>query len=216
MTVSQQVSGGGSNPYGLTLFTVLSPSGYEVDVMTNEEAEWYENRRDRYNSDNHFPNVSDLQSLDTLLMFELMMYRWTIWQSRGFDYLMARVDEGQLKSAMKDYSTEIRLLKQSLGIDKSSRDKDQGESLADYTANLLARAREFGYHRNQQYELVVTKFYELRSMIMTFDRCDDEERRQLDLSYESIHAWIRDQVIKDFDEHAEAFRKVQTMWIREI
>lgn len=215
MTIVQQ-AGGKQTPYGMTLYTVQSPSGYDVEVMRPEEADWYENRRDRYMSDNHFPNVSDLQSLDTLLMFELMMYRWTIWQSRGFDYLHARVDEGQLKTAMKEYSTETRLLKQALGIDKATRDKDKGESLADYTANLLARAREFGIHRNQQYELVVTKFYELRSMVLTYYRCDDEERDHLGLTNEKIIEWIRDHVIADFDEHSEAFRKVQTIWVREI
>lgn len=111
-------------------------------------------------------------------------------------------------------SVETRLLKLSLGIDKATRDKDKGESLADYVQNLLDRAKQFGYHRNEQYELVVTKFHELRSMILTFDRCDEEERAQLDLSYESIFQWLREKVIKDFDEHAAAFRKQQSIWVK--
>lgn len=113
-------------------------------------------------------------------------------------------------------SVETRLLKLALGIDKATRDKEKGESLADYTAQLLQRAKEFGYHRNEQYELVVTKFYELRAMIMTFDRCDEEERAHLDLSHETIFEWIRDRVIKDFDEHSEAFRKQQAIWVKDV
>ena len=113
-------------------------------------------------------------------------------------------------------SAELRQVKSSLAIDKGTRDKAKGESLSDFTDLLLRRAKEFGYHRNEQYEIVITKFYELRSMVMTWDRCDEEERRMLDLTADSILEWIRDKVIKDFDEHSEAFRKTQTMWIQEL
>lgn len=205
-----------SNPYGVQLYTVSTPSGSDLHLQTQEEADWYESRRDRYLTDNIFTNVSDLQDLDRLLMLEVLSYRWGLWMAQGFDYVYARVDEGQLKNNIKEYSVEIRLLKQSLGIDKSTRDKDKGESLSDYTTNLLRRAKEFGYHRNDQYELAVTKFYELRTMVTTFDRCDDEERSLLDLSHESIFEWIRDNVIKEWDELSEAFRKNQSMWIREM
>lgn len=204
------------NPYGLTIFTVDTPSGTQIHLQTQEEADWYENRRDRYLADNHFPNISDLMDLDRLLTLEILTYRWTYWMTQGFDYLFARVDEGQLKNNIKEYSVETRLLKQSLGIDKATRDKEKGESLADYTANLLQRAKEFGYHRNAQYELAVTKFYELRSMVMTYDRCDEEERAMLDLSYDTIFQWIRDKVIKDWDEMSDEFRKEQTIWVRSM
>lgn len=202
------------NPYGITLFVVNTPSGSELRLQTAEEADWYEDRRDRYLNDNQFPNVSDLQDLDRVLLFEIMIYRWSLWLTQGFDYMHARVDEGQLKSNIKEYSTELRLLKLALGIDKATRDKEKGESLADYTAHLLQRAKEFGYHRNEQYEIVVTKFYELSAMVKTYDRCDDEERALLDLSHESIMEWIRTQVIAPFDEHAAAFRKNQAIWVR--
>jgi hypothetical protein len=205
-----------NNPYGITLFTVSSPSGSDYNLQTQEEADWYESRRDRYLSDNAFPNVSDLQDLDRLLTLEVMSFRWTTWLTQGFDYIHSRVDEGQLKTNIKEYSVEIRLLKQSLGIDKATRDKEKGESLADYTASLLQRAKEFGYHRNEQYELVVTKFYELSAMVKTYDRCDDEERALLDLSMETIFAWIRDKVLKDFDEHSAAFRKNQAIWVKDM
>jgi hypothetical protein len=217
MTQTPQAPGAGAgNPYGITLYTVTTPSGSEYNLQTQEEADWYENRRDRYTSDNHFPNVSDLQDLDRLLTLEVMIYRWSLWLGQGFDYMYSRVDEGQLKNNIKEYSVETRLLKASLGIDKATRDKEKGESLADYTAQLLQRAKEFGYHRNQQYEIVVTKFYELSSMVKTYDRCDEEERNQLDLSMETIFEWIRDRVIKDFDEHSAAFRKNQAIWVRDM
>lgn len=204
------------NPFGVQLFTISTPSGSELHLQTQEEADWYESRRDRYTSDNHFPNVSDLQDLDRLLMLEVLSYRWGLWMAQGFDYLYTRVDEGMLKNSIKEYSVEIRLLKASLGIDKATRDKDKGESLSDYTDNLLERAQVFGYHRNEQYAMAVTKIYALRSMVKTYDRCTDEERRILDLSQDSIFEWIRQEMLKPWDEMSEAFRKSQTMWIREM
>ena len=202
--------------YGIQLYTVLTPSGSELNLQTMAEADWYENRRDRYLHDNAFPNISDLADLDRLLMLEVLSYRWGLWMAQGFDYQGSRIEEKQLKDYIKEYSAELRQVKLALGIDKATRDKDKGESLSDYTDNLLKRAKEFGYHRNEQYEIVVTKFYELRSMVMTWDRCDEEERRLLDLSLESIVEWIRDHVIADFDEHAVAFRKTQAIWIQEM
>jgi hypothetical protein len=207
---------GAGNPYNITLYTVSTPSGSEFHLQTQEEADWYENRRDRYTNDNHFPNVSDLQDLDRLLVLEVMIYRWSLWLGQGFDYMYSRVDEGQLKNNIKEYSVETRLLKQALGIDKATRDKEKGESLADYVANLLQRAKEFGYYRNEQYEIVVTKFYELSTMVKTYDRCDDEERALLDLSKDSIFDWIRTKVIADFDQHSEDFRKNQAIWVRSM
>lgn len=202
--------------YGISLYSVATPSGSQLNLQTPEEADWYESRRDRYLTDNIFPNVSDLQDMDRLLMLEVLSYRWGLWMAQGFDYQGSRVEERQLKDYIKDYSREISSVKLSLGIDKATRDKEKGESLSDFTDKLLVRAKEFGYHRNEQYEIVITKFYELRSMVMTWDRCDEEERRLLDITLETIVEWLRDKVIKDFDEHAEAFRKTQAMWIQEM
>lgn len=209
------VTPGAGSPYGLTLYTVISPTGSELNLQTVEEANKYEDIRDRYIRDNAFPNVSDLQDLDRLLVLELMIYRWQLWLTQGFDYQSARVDESALKSMVKEYSTEIRLLKLALGIDKATRDKEKGESLADYVAKLLERAKIFGYHRNRQYEKAVTAFWKLRSMVMTYDRCDEEERTMLDLSPESIVEWVRTEIIKDWDDMEAAFRKDQAIWIRD-
>lgn len=206
----------GQNPYGIQTWTVRTPTGADLTVQTQEEADWYDDRRTRYMKDNQFPNVSDLQDLDRLLLMEMMIHRWSVWIAQGYDYLLTRVEEGALKNNIKDYSQESRLLKSAMGIDKVTRNKDKSESLADYVANLLDRAKTFGYHRNAQYEMSVTKFYELRSMIMTFDRCDDDERAMLDLSHESIFQWIRDNVIADFDALSNDFRKNQTTWVKEL
>lgn len=113
-------------------------------------------------------------------------------------------------------SKEIRQVKTALGIDRATREKDKGETLAEYIMKLQQRAKEFGYHRNEQYETAVTKIYELKSMIQTFDRCDDEERKELDLSEESIIQWIRDQMVAKWDEIEDSYRKNQAIWVRDL
>ena len=206
----------GNNPYGVTLFTVQSPAGSDLHLQTQEEAAYYEDRRDRYLTDNKFTQVSDLNDLDRLLTLEILSYRWSFWMAQGFDYLYARVEENALKNNIKEYSVEIRLLKQALGIDKVSRDRDKGESLPDYIGGLLERAKVFGYHRNNQYELAVTKIYELRSMVMTYDRCDSREREELDLSLQSIFEWIRDNMFAEWDKMDKDFRANQAVWVRAL
>lgn len=216
MTTPTTTSAPSANPYGVQLFPTTTPSGSTLPLQTAEEHQWYEDRRDRYLQDNAFPNVSDLQDLDRLLLLEMMTYRWGLWLAQGFDYLYARVNENDLQDNIKKYSTELRLLKIALGIDKATRDKEKGENLAEYVQKILDRAKEFGYHRNEQYEIVVTKFYALKSMILTYDRCDDEERRLLDLSIENILDWIRTNVVAEMDQHAAAFRKQQAIWVRDL
>ena len=113
-------------------------------------------------------------------------------------------------------SREIRDVKAALGIDKVSRDKDKGESVPDYLKTLLERAKVFGYHRDRQYEAAVTSIYELRSMVLTYYRCDETENEELDLSPETIMEWIRDNMVKEWDAIDEAFRLNQKMWIRDL
>lgn len=210
-------SGGSTNnPYGIQLWEVDAPGGSTINLQSQQEADWYERKRDQYMHQHAFSNVSDIQDLDRLLMLEVMVYRWSLWLGQGFDYLASRVDEKQLKDNIQQYSTEIRLVKKSLGIDKVTREADKGESVGDYITNLLQRAKEFGYHRNAQYEKAVTLVYQLSSMVRTHDRCDEEEREELDLSEEKILDWIREVLLPEFDQIDEDFRKAQTMWIRQL
>lgn len=204
------------NPYGLELFSVKSPTGSDVNLQTEAESRYYEKQRDKYLKDNRFTNVSDFQDLDRLLTLEVMVHRWSTWLTQGFDYLASRVNEKELKDSIKEYSTEIRLLKQALGIDRVNREKDKGETLGDYLQVLLLRAKEFGYQRNAEYEKSVTLMWELINMIQTYDRCDEQERRELDLSHESIIEWIRTRMMKDWDEMIAAFRKNQRAWIHDV
>ena len=204
------------NPYGLQLYSVTSPTGSPFHLQTEQEGEWYERQRDQYLDHNRFTNVSDLEDLGRLLTLEIMVYRWTTWLTQGFDYLAGRVNETELKNAIKEYSVEIRLVKASLGIDRITRERDKGESVGDYIATLLDRANEFGVHRNEQYSTAVTFLWELISMVETYDRCDDQERRELDLSPESIVDVVRTRIMPKWHDLNVSFRAVQTVWINDL
>jgi hypothetical protein len=204
------------NPYGLQLYQVSSPSGSTINLQNEGEAIYYESQRDKYLADNRFTNVSDVEDLSRLLTLEVMVHRWSNWLTQGFDYLAGRVNETELKSNIKEYSVEIRLVKASLGIDRAQREKDKGETLGDYVANLLDRAKEFGVHRDEQYSKSVTFLWQLISMINTHDRCDEQERRELDLTPDSMIQWVRDTVMTDWDGLNQAFRANQKIWISDL
>ena len=204
-----------ADPYGLTMYPVETPSGGDLSLLTSDEADWYCDRRDEYMDQNKFTNQSDLADRDRVLMMETMINRWSTWISRGFDYMQARIDEREVTRNIKEYSQELRQVKKSLGIDKATRDRDQ-ESTADFVQVLLTRAKEFGVHRNMQYEKAVTLIQELKTMVLMYDRCDEEERKELDLSPEAIMEWVRKNMVKEWDEIDAAFRKNQTIWIREL
>lgn len=204
------------NDYGVTMYPVVTPSGGDLSLLTSEEADWYCDRRDEYMQQNKFTNQSDLADLDRVLLMETMINRWSTWLSRGFDYMQARVDERATQKSIADYSKELRQVKRALGIDKATRDKDKQDSVGDFVDTLLRRAKEFGVHRNQQYEKAVTLIYELKAMVRMYDRCDEEERKELDLSPESIMEWIRTNMVEEWDEIDEAFRENQKTWIREL
>lgn len=205
-----------SNPVGMQLFPTKTATGSEISLMTAAEAQWYSDRRDQYMEANHFVNVSDLLDLDRLLMMEAMVYRWSAWLGQGFDYHGAFVNEKELKESLGSFSTEIRQLKKALGIDKVGRDAAKGEDVASFIMTLGDRAREFGVHRNMQYELAVTLLYEIQSKVLTYWRADDRERRELGLSAEGICEWLRDDVAPEWEGLAADYRKEQRIWIKDL
>jgi hypothetical protein len=207
--------GTGGNPYGVMLHAVKTPSGADINLQSTEEAVYYEQRRDLYLQHNHFVNISDIQDLDRLLTLEIMVFRWSYWLNQGFDYIASRVDEKQLKDSIREFSTEIRQVKSALGIDKVNRDRDKGENFGDYLTNFLARGKEFGYMRNEDYDMAVTLFWELTAMVRTFYRADTQEREELGLSADIICEHIRDKILPRWDALQQSHRKNQAIWVRD-
>ena len=193
---------------------VMLPSGSKFFVHKGE-VQYFNDRVQRYQADNHFTNMSDLQDLDRLIVTELLVWRWGMWVSQKRDYWGDPIDENQWQKAIKDHSAEIRQLKKSLGLDKETRDKQKGEgSFEEYLKNLRMRAKEFGVMRNEQACKAIELFQQLKSLVILHNNCDEQERAEQHIRLEDLLDWIENTAIPEFDEIDEKFRQTsQRYWI---
>lgn len=194
---------------------VTLPSGDPFYVMTDGEAGYLRDKITRYLSDNHFINVSDMLDIDKLVTFELLVHRWSLWVSRGRDYYDEDINTRTYADLISGYSTEIRQLKKALGVDKTTRDRTRGDdSIPALWDNLLRRAREFGYARNEQFYSVLTAFQRVKAVVTFYDNCTEAERKENHVTIEDVIDVIKDE-IATFDRIDEKFRfEKQQMWVR--
>lgn len=196
---------------------VQGAAGAKYRVLNDDEERYWSDVKQRYLTDNKFSNISDLQDLDRVLIMELIMYRYSQWVTDGHDYQGSAIDETQLNKDIRDYNKEVRYLKDSIGIDKKSRDKDKGDSIAAYIENLRQRAKEFGVMRNEQAVKAITLMKKIQSIVELYENCDDFEREQNKYTAEELFSWIRDVAIPEFEEIDKNFRESnQKYWVRDM
>lgn len=197
--------------------TVIGPAGGEYTVLTDEEERAFNGLVAKYQSDNHFQNVSDLQDLERIIYIEVISARYMNWLTEDQDYSGEIVDGKALSRTVTDFSGELRQLKKAVGIDRASRLKDSNESVADYIENLRQRAKEFGIHREEQLTKALTLFNELSALITLHDNCTPEERRDLKVELDHIIGWIREVAIPEYEELDRHFiQNTQKFWIRDM
>jgi hypothetical protein len=196
---------------------VKLPSGATSYVLTDSEREWLSDKIERYLEDNHFKNVSDMLDIDKLVMFELMVHRWSMWVSKGKDYYDEEISVSLYAGMVENYSKEVRLLKKSLGVDKSTRDRVSGDdSVAARWANVLQRAKEFGYMRNRQALQAIESMHRIASLITVHRNMDENERKEFHFELSDILEVIEEEVAV-YKEIDEDFRhNVQSYWIRDM
>lgn len=196
---------------------VTTPSGSTFKVLNQAEYDYFTDVSARYLRDNHFTNITDLQDLDRVIQMELMCWRWNQWLSAERDYYGDQIDPEKIQRAINEFAKEIRLTKKAMGIDKNTRDKDKGESVADFIDKLRIRAKEFGVMRNEQAAKAISLFMELRSLITFHDNCDEQERKENNVEIHDILEWLRTVAFPEFDEIDAKFRESsQKYWIREL
>lgn len=197
------------------LSPVMLPSG-SMFYVHDKEVQYFNDRVKKYQSDNHFTNISDLQDLDRLIISELLVWRWGMWVSQKRDYWGDPVDENAWQKAIKEHSAELRMLKKSLGLDKETRDKERGEgSFENYLQGLRTRAKEFGYMRNEQASKAIELFQQLKALIVLHNNCDEDEQREQHCTWDDVVEWLEQIAIPEFDIIDEEFRKTkQKYWIQ--
>jgi hypothetical protein len=194
---------------------VLTPSGAKVTVINQSEADYYDQVHKRYLADNKFKNVSDILELDRILVMELMCYRWGIWILAEEDYYGRKINPNEVQKSIENYSKEIRGIKKDLGIDKSTRDKDKGDSVAEYIQMLGIRAKEFGITRNFQAAKSIEMLMEVRSLITLYENSSASERKEFGASLENLIDWFKNR-FDEFENLDKDLRKNQKTWIRDI
>lgn len=196
---------------------VLLPSGSQFPVLTQSEAEYLTDRASRYLSDQIWVNVSDLQDVDRMLIFELLIYRMGLFVARGLDYFGDPIEAGTLRKSMIEMTRELRLLKQTLQVDKKSREASRGaDSTAALWENLRRRALEFGIHRDEQTAKAIELINDLIAFRVTMKNADDQEKKELHVTEKDFFEWIDDRLIPEFQAVDAAFRVNQRMWIRDL
>jgi hypothetical protein len=204
----------------IVLRKVAQPTGSAIEVQGKAEELFYNTQKAAYLDQNKFDAVSDLADLDALLMHELLDFRYTSQLSSGKMYdgifLPFRLEE-QFRQNKLAEAKIIGELKRQLGLTRASRDQQQG-SVADYIANLRLRAREFGINRNNQAVEAITLMNELSSIVGTFDRSNEFERRKTGIETdEQIVAWVRDKMVPKFHSIDAEFRaNGQKYWVGTI
>lgn len=201
------------------IFEVELCSGMTVEVMTEKERSWFNQTRDAYLEQNKFTESTDLQDLDRLLALELQMFRWTQYIASGRDYNRIRIDEETVRKQIKEVADSITKVKNSLGLDKAARNKALNEgNFHDWFTDATRRAKIFGIHRQSQLNKALALFNSVSATVGAFTRSNEEERVKLGFRDEAaIVAWIRDEVIPEYEElDAYFLEHEQSMWSRDL
>ena len=209
-----QVKVGGTP--AIELRVVKQPTGSELKVQGRDEERFYNDAKKKYLAENKFDAVSDLADLDALLMHELLDFRYSTQLASGQSYdglFLNYAAEEQLRQNKLAEAKVIGEIKKQLGLTRAIRDSTQG-STADYIKDLLKRAKEFGINRDNQIMKAVVLANELKSIVETYDRSNETERRVVGIESEAdIVKWVRESFIPGFDEVDLAFRENQKLWV---
>jgi hypothetical protein len=193
---------------------VTLPSGAELNVLATAEVDYVNERVRLYNEEFRWTNVSDIQDVDRIVLYELMIYRWGLWVSLQKDYFDEPVNEQSLRKSINDYSAELRQIKRSLGMDKASRDRERGESIPDYLDNLRKRALEFGVNRNKMMDKGIELAMQAISLAQLWANCTEDERIEQVCTGDDVAKWLFEHFTPEFMAVDKAFREgQQKYWV---
>lgn len=191
------------------------PSGAPFKVLTSSEVEYVNDRVRKYSDEFRWTNVSDIQDVDRVIIMELLTYRYGQWLAKQKDYFDQGIDEQALRRSLNDTSSELRLIKKQLGMDKPSRDKERGDdSVPAYLEQLRRRAQEFGINREKMLDKGLELSQQLIAMWQLHVNCDEQERLENRCTAEDVIEWIGTTFKPEFEAVDAHFREnVQKYWI---
>jgi hypothetical protein len=196
---------------------VTLPSGGPFSAAPHE-ADFMSELSRKYTTEFAFQSSSDLQDLDRVVIFEMLVHRWGRWLSRRVDDAGVPIDEKTVGDRIGSTSNELRQLKKLLGIDKVAREKAKGEgSVPHYLANLLERAKAFGVTRERQLDKGLELANQLSSLVLLHRNCNVDERRSLHVTESDLIEWIETVFVPEFEAVDAHFREHdQKYWVRDL
>lgn len=161
---------------------------------------------------------SDLQDLDLIIMLETHNWRFNNEISMGRTSGGSAVNVKQLQEFVKANSTEIRRLKDQLGIDKKTRDRTQGDgSTAEFIGRLTRAGRQMNILRCAQLYQAIELAQQLRTLTTVYYNGDDEERVIFRCTEKDILRWIADVFDPTMQEIDDYFRTHEaSIWVRHM
>lgn len=201
----------------VTTQKVTLPSGAPFEALNDEESEYFRGQAAKYVEQFALVSVADLADLDLVLMLEFQIYRVNRWLSRRADYEGKAIDETKLRAQMTEMSRELRGVKKQLGIDKPTRDKTSGQgSPAQRIASVMARAKAFGIHRENQLDKALELSFQVIALVTYHRNANPEERRTRHIEADDVIEWLWTVYKPGFEEVDAYFREhVQRFWIRD-
>jgi hypothetical protein len=205
MSAPQQPS---QNPLEVEL-----PAGGKLHLQALDEVDLFEKQRERYINDYGLTQPNDLFILGALLQQQILAYR----AQQGISGLEPQFDQAGLptghwakaqkpdKDAAKkltEATNQIRVLEQSLGVDKKSRESGGQYTVADYLKTLKAAGHQYGVHISKRVLKLEEVFNEAAWRIRLLQNGDAEDRSYHDLTPEKFIDWLAEQVkeVEDADK----------------
>lgn len=195
---------------------VKSPAGDDVTVRGRPEKRFYERTRDAYLAENEFTASTDLADLGLVIFLETMQFRWQNWLGSGKDYdgqWLSAGQEEQFRRNIQDYGRSVLDAKTKLGLTRDVRLAEQA-SVVEYVSTLRRRALLFKKLRDEQIVQALVLFKELQSIVRTWRRSNERERRVVGFETEAdIVEWLEEAAFPKFDAIDSHFRATeQSKW----
>lgn len=211
-----QTSTNGDTPgYGIL---VTLPSGSDYEVATIEDAEHIERLIDSYQSEFVFTNPSDLADLDLIVTMEALCWRWNRELALGYDRSGQPINARSLQDFVKSNSTEIRRLKDQLGMDRKQRERASGDgSVAEFVDRLRTAGAQLNILRCTQLDKALELTMQLRTLTTVYFNGDEETRAIYHCTAEDILDWIANVFDPEMQAVDDYFMtNEQSIWIRKL
>lgn len=201
-------------------YPVYSLTGQVLDLLSDEEKNYYEEAQRKYTSENSFKDASDLRALERLIMFEVLIFRYQGYLASGTgpDGPLVVSEEANYHKQLKELAITVGNLQKELGLLKTQRDKERFDTIGAYINDLLVRAEEFGVNRENMLDKAMELTMELFAKVGAFKRANDKERHIMGMdNADVIVDWIHDYMEPEFNKVDEHFQNTQQKyWVRKL